>query len=39
MPVPEGTHWTEFARGKHFPAMEAPAELAKDLQDFFAPLA
>jgi pimeloyl-ACP methyl ester carboxylesterase len=39
MPVPEGTHWTEFARGKHFPAMEAPAELAKDLQDFFGRLA
>ena len=31
-------HWTEFERGRHFPAMEAPAELAADLQAFFAPL-
>ena len=28
-------HWTEFSRGQHFPAMEAPAELAADLQAFF----
>ncbi|MEV6769498.1 epoxide hydrolase family protein [Nocardia sp. NPDC051030] len=38
VPVPEGSHWTEFERGKHFPAMEAPALLAKDLQQFFGPL-
>jgi hypothetical protein len=28
----------EFPRGKHFPAMEAPAQLAADLQAFFGPL-
>jgi pimeloyl-ACP methyl ester carboxylesterase len=38
VPVPEGAHWTEFERGLHFPAMEAPAELAADLQGFFGPL-
>jgi hypothetical protein len=31
-------HWTEFERGKHFSAMEAPAQLAADLQQFFGPL-
>ena len=31
-------HWSEFPRGKHFPAMEAPAQLAADLQAFFGPL-
>jgi pimeloyl-ACP methyl ester carboxylesterase len=36
--APPGAHWTEFARGKHFPAMEAPADLAGDLQAFFGPL-
>jgi hypothetical protein len=35
---PAGAHWTEFQRGKHFPAMEAPAQLAADLQAFFGPL-
>ena len=35
---PPGAHWTEFQRGRHFPAMEAPAELAADLQVFFGPL-
>jgi hypothetical protein len=25
VPAPPGAHWTEFARGRHFPAMEAPA--------------
>jgi epoxide hydrolase len=30
--------WTEFERGKHFPAMEAPTELADDLRTFFGPL-
>jgi epoxide hydrolase len=38
VPAPPDAHWTEFPRGKHFPAMEAPAELARDLQDFFGPL-
>ena len=31
-------HWTEFAEGGHFPAMEQPALLAQDLRDFFRPL-
>jgi pimeloyl-ACP methyl ester carboxylesterase len=30
--------WTEFAQGGHFPALEAPQALAKDLHAFFAPL-
>jgi len=38
VPVPSDAHWTEFKRGKHFPAMEAPAELAADLRAFFGPL-
>jgi pimeloyl-ACP methyl ester carboxylesterase len=38
VPAPAGAHWTEFPRGRHFPAMEAPAELAADLRAFFAPL-
>jgi epoxide hydrolase len=38
VPAPDGAHWTEFPRGKHFPAMEAPAQLAADLQAFFRPL-
>jgi epoxide hydrolase len=38
VPAPKGAHWTEFACGKHFPAMEAPAQLAADLQAFFGPL-
>ena len=38
VPAPPGAHWTEFPRGRHFPAMEAPAELAADLRAFFAPL-
>ncbi len=37
--APADAHWAEFARGGHFPAMEAPAELASDLQVFFGPLA
>jgi len=36
--APADAHWTEFPRGKHFPAMEAPAELAGDLRTFFGPL-
>jgi pimeloyl-ACP methyl ester carboxylesterase len=38
VPAPAGAHWSEFPRGKHFPAMEAPAQLAADLQAFFGPL-
>ena len=38
VPAPPDAHWTEFERGRHFPAMEAPAELAADLQEFFGPL-
>jgi pimeloyl-ACP methyl ester carboxylesterase len=38
VPAPAGAHWTEFERGMHFPAMEAPAQLAADLQAFFGPL-
>ena len=38
VPAPPGAHWTEFSYGKHFPAMEAPADLAADLQAFFGPL-
>lgn len=38
VPAPAGAHWTEFARGKHFPAMEAPEDLAADLRTFFGPL-
>jgi pimeloyl-ACP methyl ester carboxylesterase len=38
VPAPADAHWKEFPRGKHFPAMEAPAELAGDLQAFFGPL-
>jgi pimeloyl-ACP methyl ester carboxylesterase len=38
IPAPAGAHWTEFPRGRHFPAMEAPAQLAADLQAFFRPL-
>jgi pimeloyl-ACP methyl ester carboxylesterase len=38
VPAPDGAHWTEFPRGRHFPAMEAPAQLAEDLRAFFWPL-
>ncbi len=38
VPAPDGTRWTEFPRGKHFPAMEAPAQLAADLQAFYGAL-
>src|SRR5439155_111390 len=38
VPAPAGAHWSEFPRGLHFPAMEAPAQLAADLQAFFGPL-
>ncbi len=39
VPAPPDAHWTEFPRGLHFPAMEAPTELAADLRAFFGPLA
>lgn len=32
------THWTHFASGGHFPALEEPELLARDLRDFFRPL-
>jgi epoxide hydrolase len=38
VPAPPGAHWSEFERGLHFPAMEAPLELAADLAAFFGPL-
>ena len=38
VPAPDTAHWSEFQRGRHFPAMEAPAQLAGDLQSFFGPL-
>jgi pimeloyl-ACP methyl ester carboxylesterase len=38
IPVPPGTHWTEFGHGGHFPAMEAPADVVADLRAFFGPL-
>jgi pimeloyl-ACP methyl ester carboxylesterase len=38
VPAPAGAHWSEFPRGQHFPAMEAPAQLAADLQSFYGPL-
>jgi len=38
IPAPADAHWTEFAHGLHFPAMEAPTDLAADLQAFFGPL-
>ncbi|GAA4063776.1 epoxide hydrolase family protein [Nonomuraea soli] len=31
------SHWSEFDRGGHFPAMEAPDLLADDLRAFFLP--
>lgn len=27
-------HWSDFAKGGHFPAMETPELLARDLRDF-----
>src|SRR6185436_12943642 len=35
VPAPPDAHWTEFERGLHFPAMEAPADLVADLRTFF----
>src|SRR6476646_3550015 len=38
VPAPVGARCTDFPRGRHFPAMEAPAQLAADLRAFFGPL-
>ncbi|WP_280266378.1 epoxide hydrolase family protein [Nocardia wallacei] len=38
VPAPADAHWTEFDHALHFPAMEAPADLARDLREFFGPL-
>ncbi len=32
------THWTEFDRGGHFPALEVPGLFAGDVRAFFAGL-
>ncbi len=32
------THWTEYPRGGHFPALEEPELLADDIRQFFRPL-
>jgi hypothetical protein len=32
-------HWSEFAQGGHFPAMEVPRPLVQDLRRFFGNLA
>jgi pimeloyl-ACP methyl ester carboxylesterase len=32
------THWSEFYRGGHFPALEAPDLLVGDIREFFASL-
>jgi pimeloyl-ACP methyl ester carboxylesterase len=34
-PVNNITHWTEFDRSGHFPAMEQPELLADDIREFF----
>jgi len=37
--LPENvTHWTQFETGGHFPAIEEPELLVKDLRQFFRPL-
>ena len=38
VPTPADAHWSEFERGRHFPAMECPDVLAADLRAFFGPL-
>lgn len=38
VPAEPGAHWSEFERGKHFPAMECPDVLAGDMREFFGPL-
>ena len=39
VPAEPDAHWSEFERGKHFPAMECPDVLAADLRAFLGPLA
>lgn len=39
LPAPPDAHWTEFECGRHFPAIEAPELLVRDLRAFFGPLA
>ncbi len=39
VPAPPDARWMEFPHGRHFPAMEAPDDLANDLREFFTPLA
>ncbi|MGH3713379.1 MAG: epoxide hydrolase family protein [Micromonosporaceae bacterium] len=38
VPAPAGAHWSEFGHGRHFPALECPADLAGDLDAFFGKL-
>ncbi|MGH3738316.1 MAG: epoxide hydrolase family protein [Micromonosporaceae bacterium] len=38
VPAPADAHWTEFAEGRHFPAIEAPELLATDIEAFFGKL-
>ncbi|WP_171058147.1 epoxide hydrolase family protein [Modestobacter altitudinis] len=37
-PTDRISHWSEFDRGGHFPAMETPELLISDLRAFFGPL-
>lgn len=37
-PSHQHAHWSEFKEGGHFPGMEAPKQLAKDIVEFFASL-
>ena len=34
-PAGQVEHWSEFDRGGHFPAMEVPDELVRDIRNFF----
>ena len=34
-PTFEIEHWSEFTEGGHFPAMEVPELLVRDIQAFF----
>lgn len=36
--APAGVHWSEFTRGGHFAAMEAPDLLVGDVREFFGTL-
>lgn len=37
-PEKKTAHWSEFADGGHFPAMEVPQLLVQDLRRFFGTL-